>query len=116
MRPKIIEECRKKMYDAIWLEIDRDPQRPAVARVDIETPSGDICIWCDPSGNMATVTHKRGNNDSERLEEAIEGCVDYQDVLDDYLRENPECISQETYPPLDKFDTQRLDQLTLELI
>lgn len=109
MRPKIIEECRKKMYDAIWLEIDRDPQRPAVARVDIETPSGDICIWCDPSVNMATVTHKRGNNDSERLEEAIEGCVDFQDVMDDYLTEVPEAaISQD---PMDAYDTSRLDSL-----
>lgn len=26
---KIIEECRKAMYDAVWQEIDRDPQRPA---------------------------------------------------------------------------------------
>lgn len=28
---EIIEDCRKKMYDAIWLELDREPQRPAVA-------------------------------------------------------------------------------------
>lgn len=34
---KIIEECRKKMYEAIWQELDRDPQRPAVARVDVKS-------------------------------------------------------------------------------
>ena len=37
---KIIEDCREKMYDAIWLELDRYPQRPAVARVDIKTKAG----------------------------------------------------------------------------
>ena len=37
MKPRIIEECRTKMYNAIWLELARDPQRPAVARVDIKT-------------------------------------------------------------------------------
>lgn len=84
---KIIEDCRNKMYDAIWLEIDRDPQRPAVARADIKTKAGDICVWCDRTGNVAVVTHKNSNNDSERLEEAIEGCVDYQDVMDDWLEE-----------------------------
>ena len=44
---KIIEDCREKMYDAIWLELDREPQRPAVARVDIKTKAGDISVWCD---------------------------------------------------------------------
>lgn len=113
MEPRIIEECKKKMYDAIWREIDRDPQRPSVARVDIKTPAGDICIWCDPSGNMATVTHKKGNNDSERLEEAIEACVDFQDVMDDYLTEVPEAaISQD---PMDAYDISRLDALMRQL-
>lgn len=113
MEPRIIEECKKKMYDAIWREIDRDPQRPSVARVDIKTPAGDICIWCDPSGNMATVTHKRGNNDSERLEEAIEACVDFQDVMDDYLTEVPEAaISQDS---MDAYDISRLDALMRQL-
>lgn len=31
---KIIEQCKKAMYDAIWLEIDRNPKRPESARVD----------------------------------------------------------------------------------
>lgn len=85
---KIIEECRKAMYDAVWLEIERDPQRPATARVDIKTKAGDICVWCGSVGNIAVVTHKTNNNDSERLEEAIEGCLNYQDVMDDWLEEN----------------------------
>ena len=67
MTPRIIEECRKAMYDAVWLEIDRDPQRPATARVDITTNAGDICVWCGSVGNIAVVTHKTSNNDSERL-------------------------------------------------
>ena len=50
---KIIEECRKKMYEAIWLEIDRDPQRPEVARVDIKTKAGGICVWCYSVGNIS---------------------------------------------------------------
>lgn len=101
------------MYDAIWLEIDRDPQRPAVARVDIKTKAGDICIWCDPSGNMATVTHKGSTNDSERLEEAIENCLDYQDVLSDYLTETPDAAYyQDT---LGAYDEGRLDSLMMQL-
>ena len=66
MRPRIIEECRKKMYDAIWLEIDRDPQRPAVARVDVKTKAGNICVWCDSVGNVAVVTHKSSNKKDEK--------------------------------------------------
>ncbi len=54
------------MYDAIWLELDRDPQRPAVARVDIKTKAGDISVWCDRTGNTAVVSHKNNNNDSVR--------------------------------------------------
>lgn len=110
MEPKIIEVCRKKMYDAIWLEVDRDPQRPAVARVDVETKAGNICIWCDPTGNVAVVSHKKNNNESERLAEAIERCVDYRDVMDDYFDECPEAADQDTYP-LDAFNDYRLDGL-----
>jgi len=113
MRPQIIEECRKKMYDAIWLEVNRDPQRPSVARVDMETPAGYICIWCDPTGNMASITHKVGNHECERLAEAIEGCVDYRDVMDDYFDECPEATDQDTYP-LDAFNDWRLDRLMEE--
>lgn len=113
MRAKIIEECRKKMYDAIWLEIDRDPQRPAVARVDVETPAGYICIWCDPNGNLATIDHKANNHEGERLAEAIEGCVDYRDVMDDYFDECPDAVDQDTYP-LDAFNDWRLDKLMEE--
>lgn len=113
MKPKIIEECRKKMYDAIWLEVDRDPQRPAVARVDMETPAGYICIWCDPTGNMASITHKVGNHECERLAEAIEGCVDYRDVMDDYFDECPEA-EPDQLSPLDAFNDWRLDRLMYE--
>ena len=95
MTPRIIEECRKKMYEAVWLEIDRDPQRPATARVDIKTKAGDICVWCGSLGNIAVVTHKTSNNDSERLEEAIEGCLNYQDVMDDWLEENSQYAVRE---------------------
>lgn len=110
---KIIEECRKKMYEAIWLEIDRDPQRPAVARVDINTKAGSICVWCDIVGNVAVVTHKSNNNDSERLEEAIEGCINYKDVMDDWLEEN----SQHAYKdPMDAFSESRLDILMAQLV
>lgn len=45
MKPRIIKQCEEAMYDAIWLEIDRDPQRPAVARVDIKTKAGGISVW-----------------------------------------------------------------------
>jgi hypothetical protein len=89
MEPRIIKQCEEAMYDAIWLELDRDPQRPAVARVDIKTKAGDISVWCDRTGNTAVVSHKNNNNDSERLEEAIEGCVNYQDVMDDWLEDQP---------------------------
>ena len=110
---KIIEECRKKMYEAIWLEIDRDPQRPAVARVDIKTKAGDICVWRDSVGNIAVVTHKNNNNDSERLEEAIEGCVNYKDVMDDWLEENSLHADQD---PMDAFSESRLDILMAQLV
>lgn len=113
MKPKIIEECRKAMYDAVWLEIDRDPQRPAVARVDIKTKAGDICVWCDRTGNTAVVSHKNNNNDSERLEEAIEGCVNYQDVMDDWLEENSQYADQD---PMDAFEESRLDSLMAQLV
>lgn len=113
MEPKIIEECRKAMYDAVWLEIDRDPQRPAVARVDIKTKAGDICVWCDRTGNTAVVSHKNNNNDSERLEEAIEGCVNYQDVMDDWLEENSQYADQD---PMDEFEESRLDSLMAQLV
>ena len=69
---KIIEECRKAMYDAVWLEIDRDPQRPATARVDIKTKAGDICVWCGSVGNIAVVTHKNSNNHHLRIGHIIE--------------------------------------------
>ena len=113
MTPRIIEECRKKMYEAIWLEIDRDPQRPAVARVDIKTKAGDICVWCDSVGNIAVVTHNSNNNDSERLEEAIEGCVNYKDVMDDWLEENRQHADQD---PIDAFSESRLDILMAQLV
>ena len=112
MKPRIIEGCRTKMYDAIWLEIDRDPQRPAVARVDIKTKAGDISVWCDRTGNTAVVAHKNNNNGSERLEEAIEGCVNYQDVMDDWLEEN----SQYAQDPMDAFEESRLDSLMAQLV
>ena len=113
MRPNIIEECRKKMYDAIWLEIDREPQRPAAARIDIKTKAGDICVWCDSVGNVAVVTHKSSNNESERLEEAIEGCVSYKDVMDDWLEENGQYADQD---PMDAFSESRLDFLMAQLV
>lgn len=113
MKPKILEECRKKMYDAIWLEVDRDPQHPAVARVDVETKAGYICIWCDPNGNVATIDHKASQHESERLAEAIEGSVDYLDVMDDYFEECPEATDQDTYP-LDAFNDWRLDKMMEE--
>ena len=109
---KIIEQCRNKMYEAIWLEIDREPQQPAFARVDIKTKAGDICVWCDRTGNVAVVTHKNSNNESERLEEAIEGCVNYQDVMDDWLEEN----SQYDQDPMDAFNESRLDILMAQLV
>lgn len=62
MEPRIIKQCEEAMYDAIWLELDRDPQRPAVARVDIKTKAGDISVWCDRTGNTAVVSHKNNNN------------------------------------------------------
>lgn len=96
------------MYDAIWLELDRNPGDPQGARVDIVTPSGSISIWCHPEGNTALVTHNVGNNDSERLEEAIEGCVDYREVAADYYRENPEGRDED---PMDAYDDMRLDIL-----
>ena len=110
MTPKIVEECRKKMYDAIWLEVDRDPQRPAVARVDIETPAGYICIWCDPNGIVATIDHKASQHESKRLAEAIEGCIDFQDVMDDYFDECPEA-EPDQLSPLDAYDDWRLDRM-----
>lgn len=113
MTPRIIEECRKAMYKAIWLEIDRDPQRPAVARVDINTRAGSICVWCDTVGNVAVVTHKSNNNDSERLEEAIEGCINYKDVMDDWLEENSQHADQD---PMDAFSESRLDILMAQLV
>ena len=113
MVPGIIEKCRSKMYDAIWLEIDREPQQPAVARIDIKTKAGDICVWCDRTGNTAVVTHKNSNNESERLEEAIEGCVNYQDVMDDWLEEN---CQYEVQDPMDAFDESRLDMLMDQLV
>lgn len=113
MEPRIIEECRKAMYDAVWLEIERDPQRPAVARVDIKTKAGDICVWCDRTGNTAVVSHKNNNNDSVRLEEAIEECVDYQDVYNDYIKECPSSVEEEDLA--DRYNEQRLDRLMAEL-
>lgn len=113
MRPNIIEECRKKMYEAIWLEIDREPQQPAVARIDIKTKAGDICVWCDRTRNVAVVTHKNSNNESERLEEAIEGCVNYQDVMDDWLEENSQYADQDQ---IDAFNESRLDILMDQLV
>lgn len=113
MRPNIIEECRNKMYEAIWLEIDRKPQQPAVARIDIKTKAGDICVLCDRTGNVAVVTHKNSNNESERLEEAIEGCVNYQDVMDDWLEGNSQYADQDQ---MDAFNESRLDILTDQLV
>ncbi len=108
MKPRIIEECRKKMRDAIWLELERNPDGAQGARADIVTPSGSISIWCHPEGNTALVTHNRGNNDSERLEEAIEGCVDYREVAAEYYRENPEDRGGD---PMDTYNDMRLDLL-----
>lgn len=110
MRPRIIEECRRKMYDAVWMEIDRDPQRPAVARVDVETPAGNICVWCDRTGNVAVISHKTNNNESERLAEAIERSLDFQQVMDDYLTVRPEAASQDE-GFADRYETARLDEL-----
>ena len=103
------------MYNAVWLEIDRDPQRPATARVDITTNAGDICVWCGSVGNIAVVTHKTSNNDSERLEEAIEGCLNYQDVMDDWLEENRQYAVREK-DPMDAFEESRLNSLMSRLI
>lgn len=105
MKPKILEQCREEMYKAIVGAIEQDPQRPAVARVDIKTKAGDICIWCDINGNLATVTHKNSNNDSERLEESIEGCISFQDVMDDWLD------GSARQDPMDSFNESRLDEL-----
>nr|DAZ49868.1 MAG TPA: hypothetical protein [Caudoviricetes sp.] len=113
MEPRIIKQCEEAMYDAIWLELDRDPQQPAVARVDIKTKAGGISVWCDRTGNTAVVTHKNSNNDSERLEEAIEGCVNYQDVMDDWLEENSQYADQD---PMDAFEESRLDSLMAQLV
>ena len=113
MEPRIIRQCKKAMYDAIWLELDREPQRPAVARVDIKTKAGDISVWCDRTGNTAVVSHKNNNNDSERLEEAIEGCVNYQDVMDDWLEENSQYAGKD---PMDAFEESRLDSLMAQLV
>lgn len=110
---KIIEQCKKAMYDAIWLEIDRNPKRPESARVDIKTKAGNICVWCHPDCNVAVVTHHIGNNDSVRLEEAIEECVDYQDVYDDYIKECPSSVEQEDLA--DRYNEQILDRLMAEL-
>lgn len=114
MNARIIEECRKKMYDAIWREIDKDPQRPAAARVDMSTPSGDICIWCHPEENLAVITHKGCNHDSDRLAEAIEGCLTFNEVYDDYFDECPEAASQDTFP-LDAYNDWRLDKFMSKL-
>lgn len=86
------------MYDAIWLEIDRNPKRPESARVDIKTKAGDICVWCHPDCNVAVVTHSIGNNDSVRLEEAIEEC--------------PSSVEEDL---ADRYNEQRLDRLMAEL-
>lgn len=110
---KIIEHCRNKMYEAILIEIDRDPHRPAVARVDIKTNAGDICVWCDRTGNTAVVSHKNNNNYSERLEEAIEGCVNYQDVMDDWLEDNSQYEGKD---PMDAYEESRLDSLMAQLV
>lgn len=110
----IIERCRKAMYDAIWKEIDRDPQQAAMARVDVKFPSGDISIYCDRFGNVACVTHTVGNNESETLEEAIEECISYDSVMDDYLAANPESVSQED-ELMSHWNTRRLDALMLEM-
>ncbi len=106
MEAGIIKECKRKMYDAIWLEIDKNPEQPQGARVDIVKPSGSICIWCHPEGNTAVVTHNFSHNDSERLETAIEECVDYSEVVADYYRENPDCCN-----PMDTYNECRLDEL-----
>lgn len=108
MKPKILEECRKKLYDAIWLEVDQDPQRPAAARVSVETPAGRIHIWSDKTGNVATVKHNGNDHESERLVEAIEGCINYEDVRDDYFDECPEVEDFDT-DPLDAYNDWRLD-------
>ena len=73
----------------------------------------DICVWCDRTGNTAVVSHKNNNNDSERLEEAIEGCVNYQDVMDDWLEENSQYADQD---PMDAFEESRLDSLMAQLV
>ena len=88
MTPRIIEECRKKMYEAIWLEIDRDPQRPAVARVDINTKAGSICVWCDSVGNIAV-------------------------LMDDWREENSQHADKD---PMDAFSESRLDILMAQLV
>jgi hypothetical protein len=64
-------------------------------------------------GNIAVVTHKSNNNDSERLEEAIEGCVNYKDVMDDWLEENSQHADQD---PMDAFSESRLDILMAQLV
>lgn len=110
----IIDRCRKAMYNAIWLEIDKDPQEPAAARVDIKTGSGEINVYCDRLGNVASVSHNEGCNESESLEVAIEGCVDYDTVMDDWLRANPDSVSQED-ELASRWDTRRLDALMVEM-
>ena len=110
---KIEEKTKSISFVEQLVELDRDPQRPAVARVDIKTKAGNICVWCDRTGNIAVVTHKNSNNDSERLEEAIEGCVNYQDVMDDWLEENSQYADQD---PMDAFEESRLDSLMAQLV
>ena len=113
MEHGILWQCKRKMYNAMWDEIDRDPQQASFARVDIGTDSGNICIFCDRNGNTAVVTHNGSSNESTTLEARIEACVTFDEVFDDYLRDNPECVSQET-ELADAWNDERLDALMSE--
>ena len=63
--------------------------------------------------DWSQVVYTGSNNDSERLEEAIESCVNYQDVMDDWLEENSQYADQD---PMDAFEESRLDSLMAQLV
>lgn len=63
-----------------------------------------------------TAKWEQERKDSKRLatmKEAIEGCVGYQDVMDDWLEENSQYADQD---PMDAFEESRLDSLMAQLV
>ena len=90
MEHGIISNCKRLMHDEIYKEISFDPQHTSYARVDVSTKDGDISIYCDRNGNIASVSHNHGsNNDGDNLAAAIEGCITWDEVMDEYLDDNP---------------------------